>query len=66
MQRNLGKDIYVLHTGYTTDYSMERGVKFLGINNKNILPENVAKESSYILISITGDQFYYEIKNIFE
>ena len=66
MQRNLGKDIYVLHTGYTTDYSMERGVKFLGINSKNILPENVAKESSYILISITGDQFYYEIKNIFE
>ena len=65
LNRKLNKNILVLHTGYYTDYSMERGVKFLGINTQNILPENIAKDFSYILISITGNQLSYEIKKIF-
>lgn len=65
LKRETKKNITVLHTGYTTDYSMERGVKFLGINTKNITSENIASDFSYILISVYGDNISYEIKNIF-
>lgn len=65
LKRETKKNITVLHTGYTTDYSMERGVKFLGINTQNIAPEKIASDFSYILISIVGDNVSYKIKNIF-
>jgi len=65
LKRELKKNIIVLHTGYYTDYSMERGVKFLGINTHNIAPENIAKEFSYILISVSKNEVSYEIKKIF-
>ena len=66
LKRETKKNIVVLHTGYYTDYSMERGVKFLGINTKNISAENIAKEYSYILITVTENEFCYEIKKVFE
>lgn len=66
LKRETKKNIVVLHTGYYTDYSMERGVKFLGINTKNISAENIAKEYSYLLITITKNEFYYEVKKVFE
>ena len=66
LKRKTKKNITVLHTGFYTDYSMERGVKFLGINTKNITSENIAKDSSYILISITGNEISYDIKKLFE
>lgn len=65
LNRELDKNIFVLHSGYYTDYSMERGVKFLGINTKNISKENIAKDFSYILISVTETNASYEIKKIF-
>lgn len=66
LKRETKKNIVVLHNGYYTDYSMERGVKFLGINTKNISAENIAKEFSYLLITITENDFCYEIKKVFE
>ena len=65
LQRETKKNIIVLHKGYTTDYSMERGVKFLGINTYNISNESIANDFSYILISITGNNVSYEFKKIF-
>lgn len=65
LNRTSNKNILVLHTGYYTDYTMERGVKFLGVNTKNISAENIATDYSYILISVLKDKVSYEIKNIF-
>ena len=66
LKQTTKKNITVLHSGFYTDFSMERGVKFLGINTKNITTEKIASNSSYILISVVGDNIYYEIKNIFK
>jgi len=65
LKRETKKNILVLHTGYFTGFTMERGVKFLGVNTSNISPENIAKEYSYILISVVEDNISYEIKKIF-
>ena len=65
LKRETKKNITVLHTGYNTDYSMERGVKFLGINTKNIPSELIASNFSYILISVVGDNISYKINKIF-
>jgi len=59
------KNIYIVHNGYYSDFSMERGIVFLGLNNKNILPQNVAKDFSYLLISVTGSNISYEYKKVF-
>ena len=65
LKRKTKKNITVLHTGYYTDYSMERGVKFLGINTQHISPEKLAQELSYILITVNDNQIAYEFKKIF-
>lgn len=65
LKRETKKNIVVLHPGYFTGYTMERGIKFLGINTNGIKAKNIAKDFSYILLSITGDNISYQIKNIF-
>lgn len=65
LKKETNKNITVLHSGYFTDYTMEKGIRFLGVNSKNISFENIANENSYILISIIADNISYEIKNIF-
>lgn len=65
LKRETKKNITVLHTGFFTDYTMERGIKFLGIHTQNITAENIASDSSYILISIAGNNISYDIKKIF-
>lgn len=65
LKRETKKNIMVFHSGHFTGYTMERGVKFLGINTTNISPENLAKYYSYILITVSEDNIYYEIQKIF-
>ena len=65
LKRETKKNITVLHNGFFTDYTMERGVKFLSVNTENIAPEKIATEFSYILISVVGDNVSYEIKTVF-
>lgn len=65
-QRETKKQITVLHTGYYNDYSMERGVKFLGLQTQNLGFDEVAKDYSYLQLSITKDDLYYEYKPFFE
>lgn len=59
------KNIWVIHKRNYTDYSMERGIKYLGINNATIL-EDIPSNTNYILITVNGKELTYEIKNVFE
>lgn len=68
LRRNTGKNIWIINEGDYTDYSMERGVKYLSVNNENYdtkEPIEVAKNTSYILITIDKGNLTYEIKNVF-
>jgi exopolysaccharide biosynthesis protein len=68
LRRETGKNIWVIHKGSYTDYSMERGVKYLGINNADIKGEDimdVANNTKYIMITVNGKNLSYEIKNLF-
>ena len=65
LRRETNKNIWVLHKGNYTSYSMERGIKYLGIGNaKNA--ENIPSDTNYILITVNGKNLTYEIKSIFK
>ena len=58
IKRATSKNIWVIHDGESSTYSMERGVKYLSINNSNIdsnKPLEVAKKAKYLEITITED-----------
>ena len=68
LKRSTSKNIWIINEDSYTDYSMERGIRYLSINNQNIEssePLEIAKNTSYILITIDGNHLTYEIKNLF-
>lgn len=65
LKRETSKNIWVLHKGTYTDYSMERGIKYLGINTKITSPNDILTNTNYFLITVTGKNLTYEIKNVF-
>lgn len=69
LRRSTSKNIWVIHDGKTSTYSMERGIKYLSINNSDINknePIDVAKETKYLEITITEDnKISYEYKKVF-
>ena len=69
IKRNTSKNIWVIYDGETSTYSMERGIKYLSINNMDVNkkePLDVAKETKYLEITITKDnKISYEYKKVF-
>lgn len=69
LRRSTSKNIWVIHDGENSTYSMERGVKYLSINNGEIDSENpldVANGTKYLEITINKDnELSYEYKKIF-
>lgn len=65
LKRETSKNIWVLHKGTYTDYSMERGIKYLGINTEITSPNDILTNTNYFLITVTGKELTYEIKNVF-
>lgn len=66
LKRETGKNIWVLHKGNYTDYSMKRGIKYLGINNNTSSPDEILENTNFFLITVNGKELSYEIKNVFE
>lgn len=69
LRRETSKNIWVIHKGSYTDYTMERGIKYLGINNSTIKSDDcndVAKNTKYIMITVNRKDLSYEIKRLFE
>ena len=66
LRRETGKNIWVLHKGSYTDYSMKRGIKYLGINSDTSSPDEILENTNYFLITVNGKELSYEIKNVFE
>ncbi len=69
IKRNTGKNIWIINEDNYTTYSMERGIRYLSVNNSNYdknAPIEVAKNDQYILITIENNNLTYEIKNIFK
>lgn len=64
LHRETNKNIVVVHDGYFNDLSMERGIRFLGINSSYNEPIELASYS-YLIISIKDNEISYEYKNIF-
>lgn len=68
LKRTTSKNIWIINEGDYTGYSMERGIRYLSVNNQNIdinEPIKVAQETSYILITIDKGNLTYEIKSVF-
>ena len=69
LKRSTSKNIWVLHDGEESIYSMERGLKYLSINNSEINseePVDVAKGMKYLEITISEDnELSYEYKKLF-
>ena len=69
LKRSTTKNIWILHDGQDSTYKMERGIKYLSINNNEINtkdPIDVAKETRYLEITISKDnELSYEYKKIF-
>lgn len=65
LKRETSKNIWVLHKGTYTDYSMERGIKYLGINTEITSPNDILTNTNYFLITVTGKELTYEMKNVF-
>ena len=68
IRRNTGKNIWIINEDNYTTYSMERGIRYLSVNNQNfnnLDTIETLKNTSYILITISNDSLTYEIKNIF-
>ncbi len=65
LKREINKNIWVLHQGSYTDYSMERGIKYLGINNNITNVDDIPENTKYILITVNGKDLTYEIKSVF-
>lgn len=66
LKREINKNIWVLHKGNYTDYSMERGIKYIGINNDVSDASEIGSNTNCIFITVNGKNLTYEIKNIFE
>lgn len=66
LRREVKKNIWVLHKGNYTDYSMERGIKYLGINNATTDSSEFADNTNCVLITVNGKKLTYEIKNVFD
>lgn len=69
LRRENSKNILILSDGEYTDYSMERGIRYLSINSSTydkLSPIDVAKNSKYILITIDeNNNLTYEYKKVF-
>lgn len=65
LKRNTGKNIWIINKGDYTTYKMERGIKYLSVNNQNLKLNEIPTNTSYILISISNNELTYEIKNVF-
>lgn len=66
LRREVNKNIWVLHKGSYTAYSMERGIRYIGINNDTISADEIPQNTNYILITVNGKNLTYEIKNVFK
>ena len=64
LKRSTEKNIFVIHDGFFNDFSMERGVKFLSLNNHCVDDLDKAK-SSYLVVSIFDNEISYEYRRIF-
>ena len=69
LRRDNSKNILILSDGAFTDYSMERGIRYLSMNSSNydkLSPIEVAQNSEYLLITIdSNNNLTYEIKKVF-
>lgn len=69
IKKSTSKNIWVLHQGENSNYSMERGVKYLSINNEDVNslePIDVAREVRYLEITISEtNELTYEYKKLF-
>lgn len=69
LRRENSKNILILSDGEYTDYSMERGTRYLSINSSTydkLSPIEVAQNSKYILITIDkNNNLTYEYKKAF-
>ena len=62
------KNIWVISYQDYTEYSMEKRVKYLSVNNLNYNtkePIEVALNTEYITISISNSEMTYEVKRVF-
>lgn len=66
LKSQTGKNIWVIHKGFYTDYSMESGIKFIGINSEVSSTLDVSKNTNVVLVNVNDDEISYEIKNVFE
>lgn len=69
LRRSTSKNIWLIRSGEYTTYSMERGVKHLIIGNElvnNDDPMDVAENTKYMVISINGDELFYDVRRVFE
>ena len=58
------KNIIVVHKGFFSDYSMEYGIRFLGVNTENT-PYTDVKEHKMLRISINKNVMSYKYEKIF-
>ena len=66
LKRQTLKNIWVIHKGLYTDYSMNRGVKYLGISSDVFSTLDISKNTNVILVTVNGSELSYEIKNVFD
>ncbi len=67
LMRSTGKNIWVLQKGDNTDYSMNRGIKYLSIATEEYVEPSVEniKDTNYIIITVNDNKMTYEIKNAY-
>ena len=68
LKANYNKNIFVIENGPYPEYSMEKRVRYLRINNLGIdknEPIEVAEQTNYIEIDVSKDDMTYEIKRVF-
>lgn len=67
LKRATSKNIIVIHKGETTDFSMERGVKYVSVNNADIDRSdafNIVNEMKFIEITINKDGIKTALKYV--
>ena len=67
-KQNYQKNIFVIENVNHTEYSMEKHVKYLSINNLTIdtnEPIEVAEKTNYLEILVSPEEMTYEIKRVF-
>ncbi len=66
-RRDSNKNVWIICNGDYTGYSMERGVKYLFVNNSYIDKNNITEvieNTKYIVITIENNEMTYEIKRV--